>query len=285
MHSSRPHGRRRLLAAIVISLSVHALVGLGWLSAHRLDAAGGSGLNAVVEEPDEQETVLVVRDRPVRITFTQKTLQTNPSPPAPDTLPPSLLKPPAWGPGAVQPIGVSPGSSEHLPKSGGQQSVHGRLTAGTTVVYVLDRSASMGPDGLLRRAVAALDASLSELGPDQRFLIVAYNRRATTFPAQPASPTPDLIDAAAHWLAALPAEGGSDHRAGFREALAAKPSHVYLLTDADDLEESDVRAIAAWIRTPIRVSAAVFGGRRPTARTPLDRLTGTTGGSVVYFGP
>jgi hypothetical protein len=236
-----------------------------------------------VDGPVEHETVMVVRDGPRPIAITQKTLQAEPSPP--DPLPPSIMRPAATDPGAVRPVGVSPAPAEHLPKFGGPKPVHARLTTGATVVYVLDRSASMGTDGLLPRAEAALRASLAELRSDQRFLIVAYNRGATTFPTQPTTPSPDLIESAVRWLAALTAEGGSDHRAGFREALAAKPTHVYLLTDADDLEESDVRAIAALIRTPIRVSAAVFGGQRGTARTPLERLTGTTGGSVTYFGP
>jgi hypothetical protein len=283
MHPSRLHGRGRLLAAIVISASLHTVVGLAWLFAHQADAAGGSGISPTVDGPNEHDTVLVVRDRPAPIVITQKTLPADPPPPGP--LPPSVVNPPAPGPGAVRPVGVSPAPAEHLPKSGGPKPVHGRLAAGTTVVYVLDRSASMGTGGLLPRAVAALRASLVELGPDQRFLIVAYNRGATTFPAQPSTPTPGLIESAGRWLATLTAEGGSDHRAGFRDALAAKPTHIYLLTDADDLEESDVRAIAALIRTPIRVSATVFGGRRGPTRTPLERLTGTTGGSVVYFGP
>ena len=46
-------------------------------------------------------------------------------------------------------------------------------------MYVLDRSSSMGPDGLLRRAANAVRASLAELGPDTRFQIVAYNAGTT----------------------------------------------------------------------------------------------------------
>ena len=83
----------------------------------------------------------------------------------------------------------------------------------------------------------------------------------------------------------MSAEGGSNHKAGFRDALAATPDELFLLTDADDLEESDVRAIAALIRTPVRLSAAVFRGHRPAAVTPLERLVGRFNGSVQYVGP
>jgi Ca-activated chloride channel family protein len=152
-------------------------------------------------------------------------------------------------------------------------------------VYVLDRSSSMGPDGLLRRAANAVRASLAELGPDTRFQIVAYNAGTTVLAPQPLSASDEAKDQADRWLASLSAEGGSNHKAGFRDALAATPDELFLLTDADDLEESDVRAIAALIRTPVRLSAAVFRGHRPAAVTPLERLVGRFNGSVQYVGP
>ena len=152
------------------------------------------------------------------------------------------------------------------------------------MVYVLDRSASMGPDGSLRRAVQAVKASLEELGTDTRFQIVAYNGGTSVLVAQPVAPSPAARDRAADWLAGLIAEGRSGHRAAFHEALSMRPDEVYLLTDADDLEEADVRAIAELLRTPVRISVAVFGGIRPAASTPLERLAERTGGSVRYFG-
>ena len=128
-------------------------------------------------------------------------------------------------------------------------------------------------------------ASLAELGPDARFQIVAYNGGTTVLATEPLAATPAAVEHAGRWLAQQAAEGRSDHRAGFREALAVRPDELFLLTDADDLEESDVRAIAAMLRTPVRISAAVFGGIRPASGTPLERLVNRTGGSVQYVGP
>jgi Ca-activated chloride channel family protein len=172
-----------------------------------------------------------------------------------------------------------------LPKTGGPRPLHGQLKAGKTIVYVLDRSASMGIDGVLPRAIASLRASLDQLGPDSRFQIVAYNGGTMTFVPQPVVATPDAIGQAGRWLSGLIAEGGSNHVRGFREALAARPDVVFLLTDADDLEASDVRTIAALNRKPARVLAAVFGGIRPAHETPLERLATLTGGSIQYVGP
>ena len=61
--------------------------------------------------------------------------------------------------------------------------------------------------------------------------------------SEPVAATPGTVDRAGRWLAALLPEGGSKHVAGFREALASRPDIVYLLTDADGLDEADVRRL------------------------------------------
>jgi hypothetical protein len=286
MHSSRPHGRGRLAAAIVVSLSLHALIGLAWFHSRGEPSATGADINVDVDGPEEHDVAFVLRDRPA---------DTAPQP-LPPLIPPSATVSPKTlpnvlgpaveiGPGAITPVRVSPASPPDLPKFGGVRPLHGRPKAGTIVVYVLDRSASMGPDGLLIRAASAVRASLAELGPDTRFQIVAYNSGATPLAPQPLAATTEAKERADRWLATLTAEGGSNHRAGFREAMSARPDQLFLLTDADDLEESDVRAIAALIRTPVRLSAAVLAGHRPAAVTPLERLVGKFNGSVLYVGP
>lgn len=286
MHSTRPHGRGRLAAAVVISLSLHALIGLAWLTFRGGPSGTGVDINVDVDGPEDHEIAFVLRDRPADAELKPPPPVTAPSATVPPiTLPNNLGPPVEAGPGAVTPVSVSPAPPPDLPKSGSAKPLHGRPKAGTTIVYVLDRSASMGPDGLLIRAANAVRASLAGLGPDARFQIVAYNGGATPLAPQPLAATAEAKDRADRWLASLTAEGGSNHRTGFREAMAAKPDQLFLLTDADDLEESDVRAIAALIRTPVRLSAAVFAGHRPAAVTPLERLVGRFNGSVQYVEP
>ena len=85
------------------------------------------------------------------------------------------------------------------------------------------------------------------------------------------------------WLDNLLAEGGSDHRGGIREAISFGPDAIYLLTDADDLDERDARALRRLLRKPVRLSVAIFGSRtRPAAESPLERLAREYGGSVRY---
>jgi len=281
-----PRGRGRLVAAFAISLTLHALIGLAWLNSHGQASGTAAAVNVNVDGPEDNEVAFVLRDRPADPIPNLRPAPTQPATPAPPAiLPESVLSPSKSGPGAVAPVSASPATPSPLPKFGGAKALHGRPKPGTTVVYVLDRSASMGPDGLLRRAANIIRASLAELTPDTRFQIVAYNAGATSLAPEPLAATPGAMELADRWLAALTAEGGSKHPAGFREALTARPDELFLLTDADDLEESDVRAIAALIRTPVRVSAAVFGGNRPATATPLERLVGKWNGSVRYVGP
>jgi hypothetical protein len=282
MHTSRPHGRGRFVAAIVVSLSLHALVGVCWLYAPTGGAAGGQSIEETVDVPAEDTTTVVLRDRPPeRVTIIPAT-PPEPVSAKPDPLPPSVTAPSTPAASALAPVSGSPAPPSDLPKSGGSQPLHGKKS-GRTIVYVLDRSSSMGPDRQLQRAIAVVKSSLEELGPDTRFQIVAYNRQPTSMASQPVPPTTAARDRAESWLAALVAEGSSNHKGAFQEALSMRPDEVYLLTDADDLEESDLRGVA--LRTPVRISAAVFGGNRPAVGTPLERLAARTGGSVRYVGP
>jgi hypothetical protein len=279
MNANPPSGRARLVLAIVVSLTLHGLAGYAWLAARVKSPAAQAGSPSLVDSPDEKELTITMREP----------LKAKPRvlPPAvqPLPLPPEVVTLPPQGPGAIQPVGASPSAPESSPKPGGPKPLHGELKAGRTIVYVLDRSSSMGIDCLLTRATAALRASLNQLGPDVRFQIVAYNGGTTTFAPQPVAATPEAIEGAGRWLAGLFAEGGSNHRAGFKEAFAAQADLVFLLTDADDLDGPDVQAIARMNRKPARVMAAVFGGVRPVRETPLERLVTLTGGTIQYVRP
>jgi hypothetical protein len=141
----------------------------------------------------------------------------------------------------------------------------------------------MGPDGRLPRAVAAIKASLDQLGTDVRFQIVAYRGTATSLSSELLSATPENVSRAGAWLDQLRADGGSNHAVGMQEGLWLRPDAVFLLTDADDLDETEVRAIARVMRTPVYLSVAIFGDRRQRAETPLERLVRRCGGAVQHF--
>lgn len=282
MYPPQPSGRGRLVAAILISLAIHGLVGYTWLAAWtRSPAAPHPGIRVEVDSPDDTELAINVRQPRV----TQRKVELPPAAPqtsATSAADPGPPLPPLDGPGAVTQVGDSLPEPESSPKPGGPKRLHDPVEHGKTIVYLLDRSGSMVTDGMLRRAIAALLASMEQLDPDVRFQIVAYNGGTRTFANEPVTPTPENVERAGRWLAALAPEGGSKHVVGFKEAFSHRPDMVLLLTDADDLEGSDVRAINSMNRNRAVVMAAVFGGIRPAHETPLERLVRSTGGAIRF---
>jgi hypothetical protein len=270
----------RISLAVAVSLAVHMALALGWL-AMRPDG-GGSGIefSTAVDSPDDRELVITLLEPAATM-----------APPAKATTPPSTLPPSLMNPASststdpVSPAGHShnPGPAS-LPAAPGGKPLHGKLKAGKSIVYVIDRSSSMGTDGLLRRACQAVKDSLEQLSPESQFGIVAYNGGAINFSNDPLPATAVHVSDAGKWLDELVAEGASDHRAGLREAVACHPNAIFLLTDADDLEEREVRAIRSMLKRPLYLSVAVFGSERPAGETPLERLTGEFGGQVRYVG-
>ena len=115
----------------------------------------------------------------------------------------------------------------------------------------------MGPDDLLGKAIASLNASMAQLGSDGRFQIVAYNGGTCQLSRQLILADLENAQRAGRWLDELTAEGSSDHRAGMREALALHPDAIFLLTDADDLDEKETRAIRA-IREDVRINVGLW---------------------------
>src|SRR5262249_35131834 len=116
---------------------------------------------------------------------------------------------------------------------------------GRTVVYVIDRSASMGLRGAFHAACQELAGSLAALSPEVMFQVVAYNRTVEVFQADGATglvpATSENKRRAAAWLTSLRAEGGTDHAAALRRALALRPDAVFFLSDAGDLTEQQVK--------------------------------------------
>jgi von Willebrand factor type A domain len=275
--------RGRIVLAVAISLAFHGLFGIGWLA---LRPAGGGGSQAFppteVDGPDDHEFVINLREPPVVVRPQPKREATEPK-----TLPSEIVRKPANDPGTTR-AGHSdtdsPRTLPDLPKNDPGMPLHGKLKAGKTIVYAIDRSSSMGSDGLLRAACQAIKDSLAQLSPESRFQIVAYNSGFSTLASEPLSATEANVAQARQWLAELTAEGASDHRGGLREAISFHPDAVFLLTDADDLDERDVRSIRTLLREPVYLSVAIFGNNRPKAESPLERLMNEVGGKVKYVG-
>ena len=155
------------------------------------------------------------------------------------------------------------------------------------VIYLLDRSLSMGPSGGLQRARQEFAAALRELPDGVQVQVLAYNHSVQ--PLLPSASGYVQLDAANRdslnrQLASLTAAGRTDHRNALRRGLALAPDVLYLLTDADDLSEADIRA-TTWDnrhRTIIHV-VELIKPVRSRQDSPLARLAAANGGRVYHF--
>jgi len=116
-----------------------------------------------------------------------------------------------------------------------------------SVVYVIDRSGSMGLGGRLGLAQRELEASLLLLPESVRFQVIGYNRRADFLPSADGAglfaATAANKQIAIQWLKSLVAEGATDHVVALKQALLLAPDVIFFLTDADDLKPEQVQAL------------------------------------------
>jgi hypothetical protein len=122
----------------------------------------------------------------------------------------------------------------------------GTPTRGQRIVYVIDRSASMGENGRLDVARQELMASLCRLPANAFFQVIVYNSTDEILVGNaemlvPASP--ENIAHVDHALATLEPVGGTRHLTAITVALRMRPDVVYFLTDADDLSKTDQTSI------------------------------------------
>jgi hypothetical protein len=221
------------------------------------NAARGAAPQHVEEESSEETFTATVGDTPV---VTQ----------APVPTPANLS--PAAQPGA---------------RTGGEGGARGALrapAAARRVVYVIDRSLSMGLSGALPVAKRELRDAIDALPADTRFAVILYNRQAEplTLDGQiglaPASGTNRAE--AVRQVDETRAQGGTDHLAALRRAVALGADVIFFLTDADEMTAEQVRSITALNRSRAAIHAVeVNDDRESPEETPLKLLARLNGGT------
>lgn len=167
---------------------------------------------------------------------------------------------------------------------GGGARFFGAARQARTVVYVIDRSASMGTEGGLAAAKRELHASLERLAPTIRFQVIVYNRYETLLPfAGPRellAATPENCQRALRFVDDVRAEGGTDHLVGLKRALTLEPEAIFFVTDADDFSESQVHVITAINRGRSVIDAIrVSPSARANGAALLEKLARQNGGT------
>lgn len=155
---------------------------------------------------------------------------------------PSPLPPAGTGPSAppAAPPSAPGGQGGGPPGAGGPRRTPS-LAVGSarSVVFLIDRSISMGLSGSLGPAKDELTAFLEALPPTSHFQVVAYNLKAEPLLSGPGlvPAEPDAVRFAVGRVADLRPSGGTDHLAALKRGLQLRPDAVVLVTDGLELPD------------------------------------------------
>jgi hypothetical protein len=208
--------------------------------------------------------------------------------PAPPPLPQSIAR---NLPADVRPaahVGPAAASSPAAHSSGPRAVTFFAVPAqGKSIVYVIDRSSSMGIDGRFDRAREQVIASLRQLPADARFQVIAYDRTALALDIGGrglAVATPANVETAAAALAAMFPEGATDHVRALRQALLLRPEVIYFLTDEDDLTAVDVANVTRFNHARVSIHALCLVAPS-SIETPMRNLARQNRGEFRVVGP
>jgi hypothetical protein len=192
----------------------------------------------------------------------------------------------------AQAVGGAAGRKDRAGLSGQvETNVFGVTGLGHKFIYVFDRSGSMADLGgrPLAAAKRELIASLQDLDETTQFQIIFYNEEPRVFRLR--SQSPRLVwandegkTAAAEFIRAIKATGGTQHMQALKMALRLNPDVVFFLTDADQpgLSDEDLQQVRRWNQTTT-IHAIEFGtGPQAGRENFLVRLAEQNGGRHVY---
>jgi hypothetical protein len=169
-------------------------------------------------------------------------------------------------------------------------SVFGSAPAeGRTFTFVLDRSASMGEEGLavLGVAIEQLQAAINKLSDTHKFQIIAYNQRPTALgPKQMTPATAENKELVRKFFIPIGAYGSTDHELALVGALAARPDVLFLLTDGGDpfISVTQFKRLRDMAKGRTTIHCIQFGKGPPVDEGELfmRQLAEETGGSYTY---
>ncbi len=180
------------------------------------------------------------------------------------------------------------GAGEVLIGTPGGLTVFGALARGRSFVMVIDRSASMGDQGLgaIRAAADELSRQLDSLDEKQRVQIVAYHAAPSLLDTHWLPATPQNKERLLKYLRGLPAFGSTNHTAALTTALKLKPEVIFLLTDGDEpgMDPGQLRIVRELARGRTSIHTIHFGRGSDAAASDhfMRKLAADNGGNYVY---
>ncbi|MBX5482632.1 MAG: VWA domain-containing protein, partial [Myxococcaceae bacterium] len=158
-----------------------------------------------------------------------------------------------------------------------------RSAAPQDVVFLIDVSGSM-EGASIAEAKSALRLCLRHLREGDRFNVIAFNERFTTFSDHPEVFSQATLERADAWVQSLSADGGTEILAPLRHALRASPdATLVLLTDGQVGNEKEVLEQALALRRRARIYS--FGIGTNVSDALLRDLARHSGGAVEFIHP
>lgn len=171
-----------------------------------------------------------------------------------------------------------------------EMSLFGSAPArGRSFVFVIDRSNSMGSAGLGAIGAAAdeLASHMSNLTPENKFQVVAYNEATGFFgERQLLAATDENKRRLVKHIAQITAGGQTEHTRGLVAALRLKPEVIFLLTDGGDpaMSRGDLNFVRDLAGSRTKINCLQFGrGPQPDRPSFLAKLASDNRGSYVYI--
>lgn len=159
------------------------------------------------------------------------------------------------------------------------------------VVAVVDVSGSMSGTKM-RQTQDALRQLLGSLSPRDRFHLVAFSNRVSTYRTDWTQATPEAVATARRWVDALSATGGTNISGALAEAFRLDspanrlPIVVFLTDGLPTVDETNPEAIAARAeRERGRARVFTFGVGFDVNTYLLDRLSDAGRGATEYVTP
>jgi hypothetical protein len=302
--STKPSRLARFAAPAILSLTLHGLILLAIRQAPLSQTQPLADADPTLA-PNENDYTLRLDDSPPRAKTTMPTpkprddpsvvpaafeVHLAPLPAAPAPLPSKLVASSGLPTAEVGAPAASPGGSGDATGNGNEPCALDVGRSARSVVYVMDRSISMGFHGALARARTEVLASLRRLGPAIHFQVIAYNREAEPLRINGQSglllADANTLQQVAGVVSELRAAGPTDHGHALRRAMAFHPDLIYFLTDADDVSLEDVKTVTHLADHHTIINAVELNGSR-TARTdgPLHKLAAYNGGIYRRLDP
>jgi hypothetical protein len=289
----------------LISVTLHALAaGLIFFAARTTGTAPvGTGLRDTIAQ--NVDVTITVWDEPVRrgpidikptvaeplartvIETTPPLTPIIPAPPIPPKPAAARLTKPAPG-SDVSPAAYTPSPPPPQPNSfaggpngngghgGNGGSGKSRLPISATaksVIFVLDRSASMGIDDRLAVARQEIISTLRQMAAGTRFQVIVYNRTWEMLSIggqrELVALSPQTLVDLETALTDLTPEGGNDHLPALEQAVYLRPEVICLLTDADELTGQMVQRISRVNQGKSVIHAVTIGSRPRLAMETL----------------